>query len=118
MLKTKQLFSKRVQRNRSTLRRKSPDKIRLSVFRSSKNIYAQIIDDMNGKTLASASTLEKNNRTQKGSDKKAAEKIGKLIAERSLKAGVNSVIFDRSGYLYHGRVKALADGARQGGLKF
>ena len=90
----------------------------MSVFRSSKNIYAQIIDDMNGKTLASASTLEKNNRTEKGSDKKAAEKIGKLIAERSLKAGVNSVIFDRSGYLYHGRVKALADAARNNGLEF
>ena len=109
---------KRKLRVRRSLKSNNSQRPRLSVFRSSKNIYAQIIDDMNGKTLASASTLEKNNRTEKGSDKKAAEKIGKLIAERSLKAGVNSVIFDRSGYLYHGRVKALADAARNNGLEF
>lgn len=109
---------KRKLRVRRSLKSNNNQRPRLSVFRSSKNIYAQIIDDMNGKTLASASTLEKSNRKEKGSDKKAAEKIGKLIAERSLKAGVSSVIFDRSGYLYHGRVQALADAARNNGLEF
>ncbi|MDG2187057.1 MAG: 50S ribosomal protein L18 [Hyphomicrobiales bacterium] len=109
---------KRKLRVRRSLKKNNNQRPRLSVFRSSKNIYAQIIDDMNGKTLASASTLEKENRSQNGSDKKAAEKIGKLIAERSLKAGVDKVVFDRSGYLYHGRVKALADTARTNGLEF
>ena len=91
---------------------------RLSVFRSSKNIYAQVIDDVNGKTLASASTLEKDIRKTNGSDVEVAKDIGKLIAERALKAGVEKVVFDRSGYLYHGRVKALADSARENGLQF
>jgi large subunit ribosomal protein L18 len=120
MLKTKQLFSKRVQRNRSTLRRKSPDKIRLSVFRSSKNIYAQIIDDSKGCTVAAASSLEKDlrNTLKTGGDKSAAEAVGKLVAERALENGLKEVVFDRGGYRYHGRVKALADSAREAGLKF
>lgn len=93
---------------------------RLSVFRSAKNIYAQVIDDQRGVTVAAASTLEegfkKDGKT--GADKAAASTIGKLIAERAVKAGVETVVFDRGAYLYHGRVKALADGAREGGLKF
>jgi len=120
MLNTKELFSKRVQRNRSALRRRSPDKIRLSVFRSSKNIYAQLIDDANGRTVVSASSLEKDLRSvlKTGSDKSAAEAVGKLVAERALKNGLTEVVFDRGGYRYHGRVKALADSAREAGLKF
>ena len=93
---------------------------RLSVFRSAKNIYAQIIDDQKGVTLVAASTLEegfkKDGKT--GADKAAAAQIGKIVAERAVKAGVENVVFDRGAYLYHGRVKALADGAREGGLKF
>ena len=120
MLNTKELFSKRVQRNRSALRSRSPDKIRLSVFRSSKNIYAQLIDDANGRTVVSASSLEKDLRSvlKTGSDKSAAEAVGKLVAERALKNGLTEVVFDRGGYRYHGRVKALADSAREAGLKF
>jgi large subunit ribosomal protein L18 len=93
---------------------------RLSVFRSAKNIYAQVIDDQKGITLAAASTLEETFRKEgkSGADKSAAQVIGKLVAERAVKAGVSDVVFDRGGYLYHGRVKALADGAREGGLKF
>jgi large subunit ribosomal protein L18 len=93
---------------------------RLSVFRSCKNIYAQIIDDAQGVTLAAASTIEKEFRGsgKKGTDKAAAAEIGKLIAERAVKAGIKEVVFDRGGYLFHGRVKALADGAREGGLSF
>ena len=120
MLNTKELFSKRVQRNRSALKRRSPDKMRLSVFRSSKNIYAQVIDDLNGRTVASASSLEKDLRgaLKTGGDKSAAEAVGKLEAERALENGFAEVIFDRGGYRYHGRVKALADSAREAGLKF
>jgi large subunit ribosomal protein L18 len=120
MLKTKQLFSKRVQRNRSALRRKSPDKVRLSVFRSSKNIYAQLIDDSKGYTVVSASSLEKDLRSalKTGGDKSAAEVVGKLVAERALENGLKEVVFDRGAYRYHGRVKALADSAREAGLKF
>jgi large subunit ribosomal protein L18 len=93
---------------------------RLSVHRSSKNIYVQIIDDTKGLTLASASTLEKDFRSGKksGADKAAATAIGKTIAERAKKAGITDVVFDRGGYIYHGRVKALADAAREGGLNF
>jgi large subunit ribosomal protein L18 len=93
---------------------------RLSVFRSSKNIYAQIIDDTKGVTVAAASSLEKDLKgsIKTGADKAAAAAIGKLIAERAIKAGVTDVVFDRGGYLYHGRVKALADAAREGGLNF
>jgi large subunit ribosomal protein L18 len=107
-------------RVRKALRAHSGDRARLSVFRSGKNIYAQVIDDSKGATLAAASTLEKDYRAsgKKGADKAAAAAVGKLIAERAKKAGVEAVVFDRGGYLYHGRVKALADAAREGGLKF
>ncbi|WP_017931353.1 50S ribosomal protein L18 [Robiginitomaculum antarcticum] len=106
---------RRAQRVRRRLKKNAQGRPRLSVYRSHKNISAQIIDDLNGVTLASASTLEGKD---KGSDKDAAIKIGKLIAERALKADVKDVIFDRGGYLFHGRVKALADAAREAGLKF
>jgi large subunit ribosomal protein L18 len=93
---------------------------RLSVHRSSKHIYAQVIDDLAGKTLVAASSLEKDLRSglKTGADKAAAAAVGKLLAERALKAGVKAVVFDRGGYLFHGRVKALADAAREGGLAF
>ncbi|MBL8907967.1 MAG: 50S ribosomal protein L18 [Rhizobiales bacterium] len=107
-------------RVRKALRAAGRLRPRLSVHRSDKNIYAQVIDDARGVTLASASTLEKDFRAagKKGTDKAAATQIGKLVAERALKAGVKDVVFDRGGYLYHGRIKALADGAREGGLNF
>ncbi len=88
---------------------------RLCVFRSLKNIHAQIIDDVAGHTLVTATSLEIKDG---GSNKEAAKKVGKLIAEKATKAGIKSVVFDRSGYIYHGRVQALADGAREGGLEF
>ncbi len=93
---------------------------RLSVFRSSKNIYAQIIDDKNGVTVASASSMEKDLKKslKTGADKDAATAIGKLVAERAVKAGITDVVFDRGPYIYHGRVKALAEAAREGGLSF
>ena len=90
---------------------------RLSVFRSENNIYAQIIDDVAGVTLAAASTVEKGFEG-KGGNIEAAKKVGAAIAERALKKGIEDVVFDRGGYIYHGRVKALAEGAREGGLKF
>ncbi len=94
--------------------------MRLSVFRSSKHIYAQVIDDDRGVTMAAASTLDKSLRgaLKSGADKQAAVAVGKLVAERATAAGVKEVVFDRGGYLYHGRVQALADAAREGGLKF
>jgi large subunit ribosomal protein L18 len=95
-------------------------RVRLSVFRSSKHIYAQIIDDDKGETLAAASSIEKPMRgsLKTGADVAAAKAVGKLVAERALQKGVKDVVFDRGGYLYHGRVKALADAAREGGLNF
>lgn len=107
---------RRAQRVRRRLKKHANGRPRLSVHRSSKNISVQIIDDASGVTLASASTLEEKN--GKGSNIEAATKIGQLIAERAKKAKVEEVIFDRGGYLYHGRVKALADAAREAGLKF
>ena len=95
----------------------TPDRPRLCVFRSEKHIYAQVIDDVAGKTLVSASTVEKDF-TEYGGNKDAAHKIGLLIAERAKGAGIETVVFDRGGYIYHGRVAALAEGAREGGLKF
>ena len=89
---------------------------RLSVFRSEKNIYAQIIDDVAGNTLVAASSVEKD--FGPGSNKEAARKVGKLVAERALAKGIEEVVFDRGGYIYHGRVMELAEGAREGGLKF
>ncbi len=94
----------------------SPVRPRLSVYRSNKGIYAQIIDDINGKTLAAASSKNLSNFT--GSKVEAASAVGKLLASKAIAAGVELVVFDRGGFLYHGRVKSLADGAREGGLKF
>ena len=114
------LASRRRQRLRYQLRQKSGGRPRLSVFRSGKHIYAQIIDDAQGVTVAAASTLDKDIKTtlRTGADKDAASAVGKLIAERSKAAGVTAVVFDRGAYLYHGRVKALAEAAREGGLEF
>lgn len=120
MSTSNELFGRRKARTRTAIRKKSGGRPRLSVFRSSKHIYAQIIDDLGGRTLVSASSLDSELRETigKGADKAAAEKVGKLIAERAIKAGVTEVVFDRGGYIYHGRVKALADAAREGGLAF
>jgi len=96
----------------------TPEMPRLCVFRSSKNIYAQIIDDVNGKTLASASTLDKEFTLSYGGNKEAAKAVGEMIGKAALAAGIKEVCFDRGGYLYHGRVKELADGARAAGLQF
>jgi large subunit ribosomal protein L18 len=114
------LQQRRRERLRYQLRQKSGGRPRLSVFRSGKHIYAQVIDDAQGKTLAAASTLDKDLKAggTTGSNKSAAEAVGKLVAERALAAGVSAVVFDRGSYLYHGRVKALADAAREGGLAF
>jgi large subunit ribosomal protein L18 len=111
---------KRAQRIRRQIKKVAGDRPRLSVHRSSKHIYAQIIDDSKGKTVAAASTLEKDLRgsLKTGADVAAAAAIGKLIAERAGKAGVTEVVFDRGSYIYHGRVKALAEAAREGGLSF
>ena len=108
---------RRAQRNRIRLRKLAGGRPRLSVFRSSENIYAQIIDDERGVTLAAASTLEGDEK-QKGSDRDAAARVGALVAQRAIEKGVKDVVFDRGGYLYHGRVKALADAAREAGLNF
>jgi len=107
-------------RVRRALRRSAGGRPRLSIFRSSKHIYAQVIDDAKGETLASASSLEKVMRDggKTGADIDAAVAVGKLVAERAVKNGVKEVVFDRGAYLYHGRVKALADAAREGGLSF
>jgi len=108
---------KRKLRVRRALKKNKDQRPRLSVFRSSKNIYAQIIDDTKGNTLASASSVSKD--FDKFENKnKAAQEVGKTIAEKAVKKGISLVKFDRGGYLYHGRVKSLADGAREGGLKF
>jgi large subunit ribosomal protein L18 len=111
-------IERRTQRNRSRLKKAAGvARLRLSVFRSSKNISAQLIDDAKGVTVASASSLEEAVKA-KGSNKEGAAAVGKLIAERALKAGKKTVVFDRGRYLFHGRVKALADAARAGGLDF
>jgi large subunit ribosomal protein L18 len=113
-------FIRRSQRVRHTLKRTAHGRARLTVFRSSKQIYAQVIDDNTGRTMAAASTLDKDLKgaLKTGSDQAAAQAVGKLVAERALQAGVKDVVFDRGGYLYHGRVKALADAAREAGLNF
>jgi large subunit ribosomal protein L18 len=113
-------FSRRTRRVRHSLKRAANGRARLSVFRSSKHIYAQVIDDSSGKTVAAASSLDKDLKgaLPKGSDTAAAEAVGKLLAERATKAGVKDVVFDRGGYIYHGRIKALADAAREAGLNF
>jgi large subunit ribosomal protein L18 len=107
------LFERRRQRVRTSLRAQATGRPRLSVHRTGRHIYAQIIDDMQGKTLAAANTLG-----GKGTDTDAASRVGKELAEAAKKAGVTTVVFDRGGFLYHGRVKALADAAREGGLEF
>ena len=111
---------RRKARVRKALKARAAGRPRLSVHRSDKNIYAQIIDDASGRTLAAASTLDKDIKSslKNGSTSEAAAAIGKLIAERGLAAKVSEVVFDRGAYLYHGRVKALADAAREGGLQF
>ena len=109
---------RRAQRNRTRLKKAAGDRLRLSVFRSSKHIAVQVIDDTKGVTVAAASTQEEAFKGKAGSNKDAAAQVGKLIAERAIKAGQKRVIFDRGRYLFHGRVKALADAAREGGLEF
>ncbi|MEA2937200.1 MAG: large subunit ribosomal protein [Alphaproteobacteria bacterium] len=112
--------ARRTAKVRRRVRRDAGSRARLSVFRSSKHIYAQVIDDLKGETVAAASSLEKDMRgnLKSGANKDAAKAVGKLIAERASAKGVQDVVFDRGGYLYHGRIKALADAAREGGLKF
>ena len=112
------LFKRRRLRVRNKLRRINKDKVRLSVHRSKKNIYVQLIDDTKGATLASASTLEKDLKLSGKNNVAAAQRIGTVIAERAKSAGINEVFFDRGGFLFHGKVKALAEAARAGGLKF
>ncbi len=119
-LTTDKLFQRRRRRVRTAIAKNADGRLRLSVFRSSKNIHAQIIDDAKGVTLAAASTLEKDVRAslKTGADIEAAKVVGKLVAERAVAKGLSQVVFDRGGYIYHGRVKALADAAREGGLDF
>jgi large subunit ribosomal protein L18 len=112
------VFEQRRRRVRTALRSKGGGRPRLSIHRTSQHIYAQVIDDSKGLTLASASTLEPDVRGTTGATKTAAADVGKRLAERAKAAGVSAVVFDRGGFLFHGRVKALADGAREGGLEF
>jgi len=116
----RELMRRRRQRTRHQLKLRNSGRLRLSVHRTGKNIYAQVIDDVKGVTLAAASTQDKDLKgaLKSGANIEAAAAVGKLIAERAKKAGVSEVIFDRGGYIYHGRIKALADGAREGGLSF
>ena len=120
MAKSISLHDKRKLRNRKALKRKSYGKLRLTVFRSSRHIYGQIIDDVRGVTITAASSLETSVKKQfkNCGTKEVASVVGKLIAEKALKKGVKNVVFDRGGYIYHGRVKNLADAARDGGLIF
>jgi large subunit ribosomal protein L18 len=118
MSKGMSLFEKRRRRNRTALRARGSGRPRLSIHRSGKHIYAQVIDDAAGKTIVAASTLEKDVRGTNGSNIEAATSVGKRVAEAAKQAGVTQVVFDRGGFLYHGRVKALADAAREAGLEF
>jgi large subunit ribosomal protein L18 len=120
MAKYKNPTERRRARVRQAVKTAAGERVRLSVHRSSKHIYAQIIDDRKGETLAAASSLEKTMRDggKTGANVDAAKAVGKLVAERALAKGVKDVVFDRGSYLYHGRVKALADAAREGGLQF
>ncbi len=120
MPKSDLLFERRKRRTRHRLQQVAYGRPRLSVFRSSQHIYAQVIDDVQGVTLVAASSLDKDLRAslKTGADIEAAKAVGRLIAERAKGAGVEAVVFDRGGYIYHGRVKALADAAREGGLQF
>ena len=112
------LFDRRRRRVRSALRARSAGKPRLSVHRSGRHIYAQVIDDLAGKTIAAASSLDKDLKVKTGATRDSAATVGKALAERARKAGISRVVFDRGGFLFHGRVKALADAAREGGLEF
>jgi large subunit ribosomal protein L18 len=116
----KEATQKRAQRIRRQIMKVAGGRPRLSVHRSSKHIYVQVIDDAKGQTLAAASTVDKEIKgsLKTGADTAAAAAVGKLVAERAVKAGVKEVVFDRGPYIYHGRVKALADAAREGGLSF
>lgn len=120
MSQTKELFERRKKRTRFKLALAAKDRLRLSVFRSKNHMYAQIIDDQKRQTLVMASTLDKDlkDKLKKSSNIAAAGEVGKLVAKRAQKAGIKDVVFDRGGYLYHGRVKALAEAAREGGLSF
>ena len=120
MFTAKELFERRRARNRTKLRQVANGQPRLTVHRSSKHIYAQIIDDQAGNTMAAASTLDADfkSTSKTTADAAAAAVVGKLIAERAKDKGVDAVVFDRGGYIFHGRVKALADAAREAGLKF
>ena len=120
MASRKQVLAKRASRLRRQLKAVANGRPRLSVHRSSKNIYVQVIDDVAGRTLAAASTLDTDLRKslKTGADVEAAAAVGKLVAERATKAGVKEVVFDRGAFIYHGRIKALAEAAREGGLSF
>jgi large subunit ribosomal protein L18 len=120
MLRKQELFKRRRIRTRTRLRKFGGGRPRLSVFRSGKHMYAQVIDDTKGAVITSASTLEKEARGElkTGADREAAGRVGKAIAERAIAAGIKEVVFDRGAYKYHGRVKALAEAAREGGLNF
>jgi large subunit ribosomal protein L18 len=118
-LSPRETHNRRAERNRIRLKAVGNGRPRLSVFRSAKHIYAQVIDDSKGVTLAAASSLESGEGApEKGADKAAAAAVGKLVAERAKAAGVEAVVFDRGGFVFHGRVKALADAAREAGLSF
>ncbi|MFA5041062.1 MAG: 50S ribosomal protein L18 [Bdellovibrionales bacterium] len=120
MLSAKELHERRAKRNRYNIAKNAHGRLRLSVHRSEKNISVQIIDDKAGKTLIAASSLEEDVRKKlkTGANKAAAKVVGQLVAERAIKAGIKEVVFDRGGYLYHGRVKELAEAAREAGLSF
>jgi large subunit ribosomal protein L18 len=112
------LFDRRARRVRTAIKARAGGKPRLSVHRSGRHIYAQVIDDAAGKTVAAASTLDKDVRGKTGATAEAAADVGKRVAAAATKAGITKVVFDRGGFLFHGRVKALADAAREGGLEF
>src|SRR5690348_8366229 len=120
MVKLKKQTERRTARVRRAIKAAAGTRLRLSVFRSSKHIYAQVIDDRKGETIASASSMEKDMRgsLKTGANIEAAKAVGKAVAERAAAKGIKDVVFDRGGYIFHGRVKALADAAREGGLKF
>ena len=112
------LFDRRRQRVRTSLRKRGGERPRLSIHRSGRHMYAQVIDDSEGRTVASASTLDKDVKGKVGATVEGAQDVGRRVAERAKAAGVTKVVFDRGGFLFHGRVKALADAAREGGLEF
>jgi large subunit ribosomal protein L18 len=120
MANSNELFDRRTRRVRTSIRKNAVGRPRLSVFRSSLHIYAQIIDDASGVTVAAASTIDKElkGKLKTGANLDAAKEVGKLIASRAVAKGIKAVVFDRGGYMYHGRIKALADAAREGGLAF